>query len=115
MTSTAIEPVFDGRIWRGVTRAYGVRFMVEAFPSDKHPGYYHFSVISMADRNGADGTASYIDSTVNPIENAGVNQFLNIALKREGLVVKDFKWTEVANKSELLIEHAERPQYADKK
>ena len=99
-------PVFDGKIWRGLAKAYGVRFIAELFPSAKNPGYYHFSVVCMAD----DNNTSYVDSTKHAILADSALQMLTIALKREGLVITDMRWQEVANKAELLIEHPERPQ-----
>lgn len=99
-------PAFDGKIWRGLAKAYGVRFIIELFPSAKQPEYYHFSVVCMTDGNNA----SYVDSTKKPIRADSMMPALLFALKREGLCMADMRWAELANKTELLIEHPDRPQ-----
>lgn len=105
-----IEPVFDGRLWRGMSPAYGMHFVIELFPSVEHPGYYHISVAGVTETPpNADVT-----DTKRPIRADGVPMMLKIALKREGLCMADVTWQELPDNAALMLAHPELHQSNDK-
>lgn len=74
------------KIWFADCNAYGENFVVELKPSKQHTGYYHISVMCLADK--------FIDESTRPVNESGVEGFLQFFLKNHGIILSDLTWHE---------------------
>jgi hypothetical protein len=92
---TLQQPVFDGRSWAGVARAFGTRFVVELFESRRSPGCYHYAAHCTSDGFANESEKPVSVSPLAPTGEPAILVILRMFISRlHGLTMNDFCWSE---------------------